>query len=119
MAAGDPFRLRQVLDNLVSNAVKYCHPGGEVEVSIDVADDIATVFIIDNGIGMSDDTLARLFEPYFRAESAKAHAPGTGLGMAISRDIIISHGGTLHVESIREEGTTVIVTLPVVGVVES
>lgn len=119
MAAGDPFRLRQVLDNLVSNAVKYCHPGGEVEVSIDVTDDIATVFIIDNGIGMSDDTLARLFEPYFRAESAKAHAPGTGLGMAISRDIIISHGGTLQVESVREEGTTVIITLPVVGVIES
>lgn len=112
MNRGDSFRIRQVLDNLISNAVKYSHPGGVVRVTAELDEDFATVTIADNGIGMSADMITHLFEPYFRSDEARSHAPGTGLGMDISREIVQWHGGTIEVESKIEYGTTMRVRLP-------
>ena len=111
---GDAFRLRQVVDNLLSNAIKYTVRGGTVRVSASVSPDgDATVAVADTGIGMSPDELARVFDPYFRSQSARdGGVPGTGLGMGIARDILADQGGTIAVDSALGKGTTVVVRLP-------
>lgn len=112
MTGGNSFRLRQALDNLISNAVKYSHAAGSVRVSAQIDVDFATVTIADNGIGMSQDDVVHIFDPYFRTPQARTHAPGTGLGMQISREIVQLHGGTMEVESKVDIGTTVRIRLP-------
>lgn len=112
--SGDAFRLRQVIDNLLSNAVKYSPPGGSIVVGLDVSEHgHADITIADTGVGMTSDELDRLFEPYFRADSAKNSAtPGTGLGMGITRDIVTAHDGTIDVASVAGSGTTITVHFP-------
>ncbi|MFD4959621.1 sensor histidine kinase [Microbacterium sp. NPDC058389] len=110
--AADGFRLRQVVDNVVSNAIKYTQRDGEVRIlaAIDRASVVLT--IADTGIGIDADDLPLVLTPYFRAAEAKEKAGGTGLGLGISNDIVRAHGGTLSVESETGAGTTVTVTLP-------
>ena len=94
---GDEDRLRQVLDNLVGNAIKYTPAGGTVTVSAG-ADDRAgtTVTVTDTGIGIPEDERDRLFERFYRASTARsAGIPGTGLGLALVRTIVERHGGTI------------------------
>lgn len=114
MLYGDAFRLRQVIDNLISNAVKYTPSGGHVVVWLGVAPDgQVDLQIVDTGMGMTDEDLARVFQPYFRAEAAAAtDIPGTGLGMGVVEEIIHQHGGTIGVGSVLGAGTTVSVRLP-------
>ncbi|MFT4051564.1 MAG: ATP-binding protein [Microbacterium sp.] len=109
----DAFRLRQVFDNLVSNAVKYTPRAGEVEVTLTAQGTDAVVTIRDTGIGIAPQDLPLIFDDYFRAETARdAGLPGTGLGMGISRSIVEQHGGALEVASEPEAGTTVTVRMP-------
>ncbi|MFJ6651222.1 sensor histidine kinase [Microbacterium sp. NPDC091313] len=109
---GDAFRLRQAVDNVLSNAIKYTPGGGAVHVTAGVADDVVSVSIADTGIGISADDLPRVFEPYFRAQAARdSPTPGTGLGMGIVRTIVEEHGGTLDLESEQGTGTTVTMRL--------
>ncbi|GGH39812.1 sensor histidine kinase [Microbacterium album] len=111
---GDAFRLRQVVDNLVSNAIKYTPREGSVRVTCRRGDEGAELMLTDTGIGIGPEDLPRIFEPYFRAATAQeSAAPGTGLGMGIARDIVAAHGGTVDVESETGRGTTVTVRLPV------
>ena len=111
---GDAFRLRQAFDNILSNAIKYTPGGGAVRISAEVVDGRLVVTFADTGVGISSDDLARIFDPYFRTQSARdSPTPGTGLGMGIVRDIVEQHGGTLGVESEQGTGTTVTVTLPI------
>jgi PAS domain S-box-containing protein len=115
LVQADAFRLRQVFDNLMSNAIKYTGEGGRVVVSgLRVADGVR-VSITDTGIGMSPREVQRAFEPYFRAEGARGIAPGTGLGLSISREIVEQQGGRLEVHSRLGEGTTFALTLPLAG----
>jgi signal transduction histidine kinase len=110
---GDGFRLRQVVDNLVSNAIKYTPRGGSVRVSCVHRDDVAEVTVQDTGIGIAADDIARVFEPHFRAEAARtSDVPGTGLGMGIAREIVAAHAGALDLASAPGVGTTVAVRLP-------
>ncbi|MFS0868196.1 sensor histidine kinase [Microbacterium sp. 179-B 1A2 NHS] len=110
---GDAFRLRQVVDNVLSNAVKYTDRGS-VRVSADRVDDVIEVVVADDGMGMSPEDLERIFTPYFRAQSVQEGGiAGTGLGMGITRDIVDSHGGTLTIDSTLGNGTTVTIALPV------
>lgn len=110
---GDGFRLRQVLDNLVSNAIKYTLKGGRVRVAATLDGDVATVIVADTGVGMSQNEVARIFEPYFRSASARAsETQGTGLGMGIVESIIRDHGGTVNVQSTPGSGTKVTITMP-------
>ena len=110
--AGDEFRLRQVVDNVLSNAIKYTDRG-EVAVRASRRDDMALVVIRDNGIGMTPEDVERVFTPYFRAQSVQDDGiTGTGLGMGITKDIVESHGGSIAIESALGKGTTVTISLP-------
>lgn len=111
--SGDRHRLTQVLDNLVSNAVKFTDDGGTVTVSIGANGDSATCTVADTGIGIPSDEQGQVFSRFFRASTATQRSiPGTGLGLAISRALVEQHGGTISLESREGEGTRVTVTLP-------
>src|SRR4029077_18524954 len=108
-----PPRLRQVLDNLVSNALKFTPSGGSVTLSASNGDVSVRVEVTDTGIGVPQEELGQLFSRFYRASSATRRAiPGTGLGLVIARAIVDAHGGTISLESQEGEGTRVTVTLP-------
>jgi PAS domain S-box-containing protein len=110
---GDRGRLAQLLDNLVSNALKFTPAGGKVDVRVAAQDGRALVTVSDTGIGIAPDEVERLFERFYRASTATERAiPGTGLGLAISRAIVDAHDGTVSVESQVGVGTTFRVVLP-------
>jgi signal transduction histidine kinase len=110
---GDRTRLYQLLDNLVSNAVKFTAAGGRVEVSARTVDDWAVVAVSDTGIGIPPEDLERLFERFFRASGAAAHAiPGSGLGLTIAKAIVDGHGGRITAESEVGVGSKFSVELP-------
>ncbi|WP_144762823.1 cell wall metabolism sensor histidine kinase WalK [Curtobacterium sp. 9128] len=112
----DAFRIRQVVDNLVSNAVKYNHDGGWVDIGAHAVGDRVWLIVRDDGVGIADADQDRLFERFFRAESVRSTGiHGTGLGLRISRQIAQRHGGDLAVTSTLGEGTTVTMTLPAAG----
>ena len=112
--AGDAGRLQHLLENLVSNAIKYTPDGGKVRV--DLARDECgrvRVEVRDTGIGIPESAQSRLFTEFFRAPNAKAcDAVGTGLGLVIVKEIVEQHGGTLSVESAEGRGTLFTVLLP-------
>ena len=112
-ADADATRVREVLENLVSNAIRYTPAGGSVTVGAgrDGSETIA-VTVADTGRGVAADELPRLFERFHRSPDS----PGTGLGLAIARDLVRAHGGELTAASAGEgRGTTMRFTLPVVG----
>jgi PAS domain S-box-containing protein len=102
----DPEKLRQILLNLVSNAVKFTDPGGRIEIDCEVAGTWIDLRVRDTGIGIPADRLESIFEPFVqvRADLTRT-ADGTGLGLAISRDLARGMGGTLSVESTPGEGS--------------
>jgi signal transduction histidine kinase len=110
---GDAARLRQVLDNLVSNALKFTPDGGSVTLSARNGDGPLRVEVADTGIGIPQDELGQLFSRFYRASTATRRAiPGTGVGLVIARAIVEAHGGTISLESTEGEGTRVTVVLP-------
>jgi signal transduction histidine kinase len=108
-AYADPLRLRQVVDNLMSNAVKYNRDGGEASIGCTSDGRSTWIVVRDTGPGIADADRERLFERYFRARN---DVEGTGLGLSISRDIARAHGGDITVRSSRGVGSTFIVELP-------
>jgi len=109
----DGGKISQVLDNLLSNAVKYSPEGGPVEVRGEIDGENCCLTVIDHGIGMSPQQLARIFETFYRADFSNTAVGGLGLGMAIVRGIVEAHGGQIRVESVPGKGTKVMVSLPV------
>lgn len=110
---GDPARLAQVADNLISNAIKFTQDGGHVSVEVGRTDDHVRLVVADTGIGIPAAELDRLFERFFRTSTASQLAiQGTGLGLAIVRAIIESHDGVIQLESEQGVGTTVRITFP-------
>lgn len=112
--SGDAFRLRQVLDNLLSNAAKYTPAGGRIKVDLDtVPDGQAELTVVDDGAGMTKADVHRVFEPYFRTDSAVSSGiSGTGLGMGIVREIVAAHDGSIDVASEIGVGTRVTLRFP-------
>ncbi len=109
----DRSRIAQVLDNLVSNAVKFTNGGGNVTVTLAGDGDSVQLVVADTGIGVPADEQGQVFSRFFRASTATQRAiPGTGLGLAISRALVEQHGGTISFASREDEGTQVTVTLP-------
>jgi signal transduction histidine kinase len=109
----DERRVEQVLTNLVSNAVKFTEPGGEITLTVEEHDGGAELTVADSGIGMSPRDVGHLFEKFFRAESATERGiPGTGLGLAICKGIVEAHGGAIAVDSALGVGTSVRVHIP-------
>lgn len=106
-------RLEQVIANLLDNAVKYSPEGGEVLVETEVHQARAEVSIRDQGIGIPQHEIPKLFTPFFRSSNASSrHFNGLGLGLYLSRGIVEAHGGHLTVESVQWEGTLVTLSLP-------
>jgi signal transduction histidine kinase len=110
--SADPIKIHQVLENLLSNAFKYSPQGGLVTVTGAPGPDGYSVTISDQGIGMTKEQVARIFEKFYRADSSNTAIPGTGLGMTIVRNIVDAHGGSIMVESTPGKGTIVRFTLP-------
>jgi two-component system phosphate regulon sensor histidine kinase PhoR len=109
----DTGRLTQVIDKLLSNAIKYTPPGGTITVSVAAYDGAAEVLVSDTGIGISEPDQSGLATKFFRARNATERAiPGVGLGLAITKAIIDAHDGTITLDSHEGLGTTVHVTLP-------
>jgi signal transduction histidine kinase len=110
---GDAIRLTQVLDNLVSNAVKFTNDGGKVTLSAHAQNGDVVLVVADTGIGVPSEEQGQIFSRFFRASTATRLAiPGTGLGLAISRALVEQHGGTIAFESAEGAGTKVFVSLP-------
>ncbi len=110
---GDEQRLRQVLDNLLSNAIKYSPNGGVIEVGGIVDDRTVTVYIRDQGVGLSASEQDRVFERFYRVDGKLSRrTQGTGLGLFLARSIIEAHGGSMRVESQPAQGASFYFTLP-------
>lgn len=114
MARGDRERVRQVIVNLVDNAIKYNDPGGHVEVvARHRPDGEVKVSVVDDGIGVSPEHVARLTERFYRVDKSRSrNQGGTGLGLAIVKHILGAHGRELRVDSIPGSGSTFGFTLP-------
>ncbi|MEC4891244.1 MAG: heavy metal sensor histidine kinase [Nitrospira sp.] len=110
---GDELRLRELLLNLVENAIKYSHPGGKVQVSLVTEGAQARLSVSDQGIGIAPEDQRRIFNRFFRTDAARGHTKkGTGLGLAICTWIAESHKGRIDVTSQPGAGSTFTVTLP-------
>lgn len=108
----DSLRIEQVLSNLVSNAIKYSPNGGDVHVELASAPDEVVVSVTDCGIGIGQEDLERVFEPFRRVGGFSSDIPGVGLGLFVVRQIVRAHGGHIHVTSALGRGTTFRVHLP-------
>lgn len=116
---GDRERIQQVLMNVVSNAIKYTPDGGRIELSAGVDGSHVWARVKDNGIGIPEKDLPRLFERFYRVDKARSReSGGTGLGLSIAREILSQHKGDIQIESVYGQGTTVTVTLPTAGTPE-
>lgn len=109
---GSPDLLYRVFFNLIENAVKYNREGGNVDVAVTAKNGSACIVVEDNGIGMEEEVLPHIFEPFFRADSSRSQRiPGSGLGLAVVRLILERHGGEIQVRSRTGGGTAITITL--------
>ncbi|WP_435923185.1 cell wall metabolism sensor histidine kinase WalK [Paenibacillus sp. DYY-L-2] len=113
-AWADRDQIDQVLDNLMSNAMKYTPEGGTITIEARLTDDgVLAISVQDNGIGIPKKDLDRIFERFYRVDKARSrNMGGTGLGLSIAREIVKAHGGTISLQSELGKGTKVTFTLP-------
>jgi cell cycle sensor histidine kinase DivJ len=113
MITGDPRAFKQILLNLVSNAIKFTERGGTVTVSAGVEGPRLVVRVADNGVGIAAEDLKRIGDPFFQAgKTYQRRHEGTGLGLSIVKSLVALHGGEMTVQSRIDEGTTVAIALP-------
>lgn len=108
----DNNRLKQVVLNLVSNAIKYNKEGGQVFISAQVEGEYLYIAVRDTGVGIASEDLERIGEKFFRVRGASKETLGTGLGLAIAKQIVEAHGGSLDIQSTYGEGSTFSFTVP-------
>ena len=107
-------RMQQVIINIVSNAIKYTPNNGSVKLYSSYVSDNAIIRIVDNGMGIPEKDVKRIFERFYRVDKARSREQGgTGLGLAIAKEIVNAHAGDISLESRLNEGTEVVITLPV------
>ncbi len=110
---GDPLRMKQILVNLLDNAIKYSPEGSWVEVRVQAQQDTAVLTVSDNGIGIAPESLPHIFERFYRADRARTRTTGgIGLGLSIVKSIVGAHEGHISVQSREGEGTSVRMELP-------
>jgi signal transduction histidine kinase len=110
----DPERLAQILDNLLSNALKYSSASSPIDIAVKIAGDEVHVRVQDHGVGVPADDRDRLFAPYFRTRRTR-DIHGSGLGLHISRGLAEQHGGRLWLDHAGDEGSTFALALPLAG----
>jgi len=108
----DPFRMQQVLNNLISNAIKYSPAGGDIELDLKENHNKVRFQVSDHGLGIPKEELPYIFEPFRRVRTAQEGVPGVGLGLSVVRRIVNAHHGSIEVDSRVGEGTTFRVDLP-------
>jgi two-component system phosphate regulon sensor histidine kinase PhoR len=107
----DAERVRQVVTNLVHNAIKFTPPGGSVALSAEQAGREVVIAVRDSGVGVPAQDLSRIFERFYKADRARSGG-GSGLGLAIARHIVQAHGGRIWAESVEGQGSTFYFSLP-------
>lgn len=113
LAEVDEVKITLACSNLIENAIKYNRPEGWVKVSLDADHQFATITIEDSGIGIAKEELEHIFERFYRVDkSHSGEIRGSGLGLSITRNIILMHRGAIQVSSVLEEGTTFLVKIP-------
>jgi two-component system sensor histidine kinase VicK len=113
MVVMDRDKVEQVLMNILSNAIKYTKQGGRIDVDLTATPEVVKVLVTDNGIGIPEKEVSRVFERFFQVDRSRSgQRGGTGLGLAISKQIIEEHRGNIVLESAYGKGTRVIITLP-------
>ena len=113
---GDRARIEQVLINMLSNAIKYTPDGGRIRMTAGAKDDCVWCTVRDNGIGIPKEDQSRVFERFYRVDKARSReSGGTGLGLSIAYEIVQRHDGTVTLQSQKNKGTSITVTLPVGG----
>ncbi|WP_433795399.1 ATP-binding protein [Actinoplanes sp. CA-252034] len=112
----DEVRLRQVVDDVLSNAVRYSPPGAPIHVRLREADAMAELYIADSGIGTPEGEHVRVFDRFFRGSNVRHQgSTGSGLGLSLARAIVLLHGGTITLSDNRPSGTVVRIRLPLAG----
>jgi len=110
---GNPIRLRQVVMNLIDNAVKYTPEGGSIRVTVKRANSQVVVSVADTGEGIPAEHLSRVFDRFYRVDKARSREiGGTGLGLSIARSVVVAHGGVIELSSEAGGGTTATMTFP-------
>jgi signal transduction histidine kinase len=109
----DAQRVRQILFNLISNAIRFSNAGGRIRVEAMKKDDVVTFVVADNGVGIPDDMLPSVFRP-FETHGTQGHRGGAGLGLSIVKSLVELHGGDVSIRSEEGKGTVATVRLPVV-----
>lgn len=111
MVAADPDRLHQAVGNLLSNATRYCRPGDSVAITLTTSPEEAVVTVADTGPGIATDDLDRVFHRLWRG-SADRDGAGTGIGLAVVRELVVAHGGSVSATSDGASGATFTIRLP-------
>ena len=109
---GDSERLAQVITNLLTNAIQYNKPGGEIRIAAQSRDGTAILTLSDTGVGIPAEDLPHVFKRFYRGDKSRTGG-NTGLGLAISKAIVEAHGGAIEVSSEEDAGATFTVRLPV------
>jgi signal transduction histidine kinase len=109
---GDRPRLKQVVVNLLDNAIRFTPPGGAITLRVGASTGAGVVEVADTGVGISDEARPLVFERFFRADRGRSADGGAGLGLAIVKSICVAHGGKVEVESVVGQGSRFHVTLP-------
>ncbi len=110
---GDQIQLYRMLLNIINNSVKYTRPGGVIEITLQIIDEMAVMTIRDSGVGIPEEHLPHIFDRFYRIDAARNREDGgTGLGLSIVKAIVDAHGGRIDVSSVVGEGTAVTITLP-------
>jgi signal transduction histidine kinase len=112
MIQGNPLRLRQMITNLVGNAIKYTPDHGQINIALWPEEDLVVFQVSDNGIGIPAEDQPYVFDKFFRSERAVNDFEGTGLGLSIVKGIVEQHSGRIWLESKENEGTKFTVVLP-------
>ncbi|WP_028828725.1 HAMP domain-containing sensor histidine kinase [Proteocatella sphenisci] len=110
----DKAKIKQVILNILSNAIKYTPEFGNVDISVDTVDNFVDIYIRDDGLGIPEEDLEQIFERFYRVDKGRSRQQGgTGLGLSIARDIVIAHGGKLKASSEINKGSIFKISLPV------
>jgi two-component system sensor histidine kinase BaeS len=114
--SADPVRLASVVENLVSNAIKYTHSGGMISIGARVEGEEILIQVKDNGSGIAPEEQQKIFEPFYRGNQGRRFKQGMGLGLSIARDLVEAHGGRITLESTSAQGSQFTIHLPLMRI---
>ena len=109
----DPDKMDKIMYNLLSNAVKYNRDDGRIEVGMTFADNVATITVADQGIGISREKMRHLYSRFLDGDYRRMNTMGTGIGLSLTRDLVVLHHGSIDCESKVDEGTTFTINIPI------